>query len=367
MKYELFSQQNDFITASFSEDAVIDARIYSVISHNSSILIPGTRDLSVPNIVNYDTLGSIPMLEELQQTTFTKRSLHKFLIDILDVLEKIFALGINERQIIFDCSYMYVSLYDKSIRFICLPICGDGFEPTGTPADVFKTIALTVKSDGAYELIGYIIEKTASENFSVSDFKAGLVKIFTEKKDTDSSKASKQSDKTAESSAKQHPGKDLASFLIDSNDHGHSAPENVCLDKEYVPAGIPFASGEDKKTSDAVFDDKTQVLFANVQDNGDIPYLSPVDNNSPEARIYIAGERLTIGRSPENDLHLNISTISGKHAEIHRSGNYCTVTDLNSTNKTYVNGTAIRPNAPIKLNHQDLIAFNKTRYRFFEH
>lgn len=63
---------------------------------------------------------------------------------------------------------------------------------------------------------------------------------------------------------------------------------------------------------------------------------------------------LTIGRKEENDICIDHMSVSGRHAKIDKvednTGGYFTVTDLNSTNGTFVNGkkitaaTVLRPN-----------------------
>lgn len=68
-----------------------------------------------------------------------------------------------------------------------------------------------------------------------------------------------------------------------------------------------------------------------------------------------------IGRRQGCALQLNSKAISGHHAELHQEGNQLWVTDLNSTNGTYVNGKRI--DQPTELNDTDLLQFADVVFR----
>ncbi len=56
------------------------------------------------------------------------------------------------------------------------------------------------------------------------------------------------------------------------------------------------------------------------------------------------------------------STVSRKHAKLVKNGNEVTVTDLGSTNGTYVNGVKI--SAPTRLQPRDAVQFGSVRFRY---
>ena len=60
-----------------------------------------------------------------------------------------------------------------------------------------------------------------------------------------------------------------------------------------------------------------------------------------------------IGRSMTNDYIVKQKTVSGKHATIERRENGYVLIDLNSTNKTKVNGKELKPNVPYLLEDDD--------------
>jgi hypothetical protein len=47
--------------------------------------------------------------------------------------------------------------------------------------------------------------------------------------------------------------------------------------------------------------------------------------------------------------------ISSNHAKVTRTNNEWFITDLNSTNKTYVNGAKLEPNIPVKIKQNDVV------------
>lgn len=67
-------------------------------------------------------------------------------------------------------------------------------------------------------------------------------------------------------------------------------------------------------------------------------------------------ERITIGRRPTNDIHLDHLEVTGEHAAILQLGNDFYVEDLNSTNGTAVNSKLTKKHL---LQHADLIGLGR--------
>ncbi len=360
MEYSLIERENNVISCVFDDNIEIAPELYSAINHNTIFMLPCMRDLSTPTIINYDTLGSVPMVEEIQSNAFDKDSLYSLIHNLLDALENVSKLGIASSQIVLNINYIYFSLFDKSVRFVCLPLDAATLESADTFSTLFKSIALNINSNGAYELIGFLIEKASLSSFDISEFKRDFESIFGE---TDHKPAT-----PVQSVSAPTPVPESTPLHAPASDTFSPSHDDAFVGREYIPAGVPLEyNGNISSGSDTIEPDSTQLLFPGTTDIGNVPFLSPVDNNSDEAKLYIVGTKFGIGRSSDNDLQIPVSTVSGKHAEIVRVGNKCTITDLNSTNKTYVNGTPITPNSPVELKHNDLISFNKIRYRFFEY
>ena len=74
---------------------------------------------------------------------------------------------------------------------------------------------------------------------------------------------------------------------------------------------------------------------------------------------------LTIGRAPDNVLVLNDPQAGRHHAVIRRQGLGYAITDLNSTNKTFVRGQAILAQVPCTLQSGDSIRIGETVFEYF--
>ncbi|HEX8680268.1 MAG TPA: FHA domain-containing protein [Chthoniobacterales bacterium] len=87
--------------------------------------------------------------------------------------------------------------------------------------------------------------------------------------------------------------------------------------------------------------------------------LSPSGPN-PNTR-ELSEELITIGRAPENTIHLDDPSVSGRHAQLHLVGETFHLQDLDSTNGTRVNGEAV---TSVALRVGDRIQFGKVEACF---
>jgi len=91
-------------------------------------------------------------------------------------------------------------------------------------------------------------------------------------------------------------------------------------------------------------------------------------------RIELAGERVTVGRylpnsgglSPDINLHgkPESHTVSRMHAAFACTGSTCLLTDLNSTNATFINGQRLEPDRAMPINDGDALQFGKVTCTF---
>ncbi len=84
-------------------------------------------------------------------------------------------------------------------------------------------------------------------------------------------------------------------------------------------------------------------------------------DGNPMGEFELDKERMTIGRRPTNQIHIDNLAVSGVHAVIVTIGNDSFLEDLNSTNGTTVNGKAIKKYV---LQHEDVIEFGKYQLRY---
>jgi pSer/pThr/pTyr-binding forkhead associated (FHA) protein len=90
-----------------------------------------------------------------------------------------------------------------------------------------------------------------------------------------------------------------------------------------------------------------------------------VQSGSEPGRIYeVAGRKVVVGRQSGNDVVVPDEQVSRKHAEIEERGGVLVVTDLNSSNGTFVNGTRI--SSPQTLRAGDTVQVGTTVLRVVE-
>ncbi len=89
-----------------------------------------------------------------------------------------------------------------------------------------------------------------------------------------------------------------------------------------------------------------------------------ISTNGLNVREYVLEqERVTIGRNSFNDIVLNEPVVSGEHAALQRGAKGATITDLSSTNGTFVNGERVKKSP---LQHNDVIAIGNHELRFVD-
>lgn len=93
------------------------------------------------------------------------------------------------------------------------------------------------------------------------------------------------------------------------------------------------------------------------------PCLVLPGEGNGERVCMLEGERVVIGRAASCDIVVCDSGVSRRHAEITRDGGRFCITDLESTNGTFVNGRRVSRQL---LADGDLVSFGRVRARFRE-
>jgi pSer/pThr/pTyr-binding forkhead associated (FHA) protein len=84
--------------------------------------------------------------------------------------------------------------------------------------------------------------------------------------------------------------------------------------------------------------------------------LITTSSSGEQEQFLLINENTTIGRNPNNDIHIDKLSVSGKHARIITILEDSFLEDLGSTNGTYVNGKLVKKYA---LGHGDNITLGK--------
>jgi pSer/pThr/pTyr-binding forkhead associated (FHA) protein len=71
--------------------------------------------------------------------------------------------------------------------------------------------------------------------------------------------------------------------------------------------------------------------------------------------VEVGAQPVTIGRAPDNDLHVDNLAVSSHHAKIFAEEGRLIVEDLNSMNGTFVNRTRVHPGQKRPLQVNDVI------------
>jgi Ca-activated chloride channel family protein len=73
--------------------------------------------------------------------------------------------------------------------------------------------------------------------------------------------------------------------------------------------------------------------------------------------------RIELGRGAGNQIMMTEDDVSTRHAALTIGKKALTITDLNSTNGTYVNGRKLEPNSPMVVRGGDMVRFGKQEFR----
>ena len=108
---------------------------------------------------------------------------------------------------------------------------------------------------------------------------------------------------------------------------------------------------------------KPTTLLTNGSVHGGVYCLRPEE--SGEDNVIITSYPFFIGKAERDvSLVLDDSTVSRYHARIDRTEDEFWITDLNSTNGTFLNGIRLLPYERVFLKRGDIVVISRKRYEF---
>ena len=121
------------------------------------------------------------------------------------------------------------------------------------------------------------------------------------------------------------------------------------LSQEEGPHTAVIASGRADRATQELEGEKSPVY----EEDSNLPQLAPLSTNRRYSLAVIMGAnagqiytvtkpRTVLGRGTESDVQLHDSEVSRRHAMLEIKGDAATVSDLGSTNGTYVDGVRVR-------------------------
>ena len=90
-------------------------------------------------------------------------------------------------------------------------------------------------------------------------------------------------------------------------------------------------------------------------------FLKVTSGNLKGTKFQVDRDEVVIGRAPENVVHLDDPSVSGRHCVIRRDGRRFTLTDLRSTNGTRLNDVKVQS---YRLSAKDLVTVGSVEMLF---
>lgn len=136
-----------------------------------------------------------------------------------------------------------------------------------------------------------------------------------------------------------------------------------CMPKSKSPelATCVFTVDKSMELSASPPDNAASQILAEVEKEPSWTLLRGASEGNDEQSILVHPSPFSVGRRPGCSMQLNYKTISGNHAELSEDNGQLWVTDLNSTNGTYVNGRRITERVPLR--EEDLLQFADIAFR----
>ena len=275
-------------------------------------------------------INDLCTLEEFLEDPVKKKTFSKILYEMTSAIEKLNDANYNLQRIFLSYDKVFISAATHEIFFIYIPV--QGFDAGGNIHDFFHSLVQQCKFSGK-ENNDYVKEYVQifndSASFSIFDVKAYLERI--------NSKPKK---------------------IINCPFCG----EEVAQGTTYCPECAHKIENEEEPKPKPVSKPKPQ-----VQTESRIIEPILIRNINHEV-IRITAQVFIIGRQPDA-CHYCISDnqmLGRKHACIISRERGYFVMDLNTTNKTFLNGSVVAPATEIEINDGDELTFANEKFTFIE-
>jgi hypothetical protein len=114
----------------------------------------------------------------------------------------------------------------------------------------------------------------------------------------------------------------------------------------------------------ALLDNHESYLYTTQQEDRRRSVYMEATLNGPSGRTVLGPAEITIGRLSSNQVMVNDPKASSRHATIRQAGQSYSITDLGSTNGTFVNEQKLSPNTSYTLNPGDRIRIGDTTFTY---
>ena len=326
------------------------------------------RGLVRPNVdgnkITYTVPGNMTLREYLK-TGIDKKAFFVIIAQIIEITKKIEKYGLNINNLVLNLQYVYVNKMTKELHFIYQPV---------TNKEVSISIYAFV-NDVAYESVFSLEEDTDfindfmkflqnMERYSATEIEAYILKNHSNtykivKKEQP--KSTVLQSKAWERRTAAYVSTDLNDIETELLEEEEDIATGLLEEDDDIPTG-PLKEEEDIATGLLEEDDDpmTELL---CETPPRYPYLlrlstyEQVEINKPVFRI---GKE----RSYVDYFVANNNAVSRLHADIIVQNNIYYIKDNNSTNRTYINGTAINAGQNVMINEGDQIMLANETFEF---
>lgn len=361
----------------------------------------------------YEITGMQPLFRIFEKMAMNQEDIQNVLSGIKEALENTERYLLDGNQLLFEPEYLFMDMQSREVSMCCLP-----FYSGDMGKDFRKLTEYFLKrldhSDEAAVLLGYdVYSRTAEENYCLSEVLQIVYRnpdrlrekpkeepeekeipeiIDTEDFYEETVCAEKLSEEQAyvkisaqkESAAKKEKAEILKKkhwILIILGGllaaGGILALVGIGILSVMQAVGILFLaigisiytvfvetqSQKKKKEMEPVPEEAATCIIREGQSNG----MAVLVSTRPEQyeNILLYREETHVGKEARKaDVCINNDTVSRIHAKIIRREEKYYLTDLNSTNGTWLNGKRIAPSEAVELEEGDLTAFAEAEYIF---
>ena len=180
MEFDISIEKN--VTLTFKEAVAIDEVLFEIVNKNPNIMLSCFRSMDNDRKLYFDNIGTKTLLEYINENVFSSVDLQQMLLDMIQTLKILLEHGFTEESILLDPQYVYISIYDKRPKFVCVPCSAQqqGNDAKASKAantglaEFFRKIIYSVKTVNSYSLIGVVLEETSKKKFSISHFETQM-------------------------------------------------------------------------------------------------------------------------------------------------------------------------------------------------
>lgn len=309
------------------DDGFVEVILKKAKDFDEYVLAQMCKDTSCLNVIRdpnskvkfyYDTNGYLDLLSYLEMHRFEEDEALKFLIYLFEHLVR----TNTNKPVVLQSDLIYLSYDGGILKFMALPLTMDKWVFQSEQSKLFlKELIGVLKGENLYAISGFLVEQLKGKEVSLPNVLQGLHKL-------------------SDVSKPKEPW--YARFLP-------KKPE-----KEFMVSGLPkpvIVQQPHSPIQEELFME-TMVLFARDDQSTFI-------DQKTKAMYVVQKDVYQIGRDKSNDLCINDTFVSGKHAMFDSKSNI--LSDLGSSNGTFVNHEKIDKRLLV---HGDIVSFANHDFQF---